>query len=129
MADEYKVKQTQVTDEQQQQQQRQDVLTQDDRFNKYRRAYLTQQLKEVGVKDSELDASLSFIDERVDQQDGNLSEVMDELKVRIRADERQAKKYVDPSLGNEPRKRPAKKDGYKAGYKRYADLKDKGLIK
>src|SRR5699024_7311864 len=102
---------------------------QDDRFNKYRRAYLTQQLKEVGVNDSGLDGSLSFIDSRVDQQDGNLSVVMDELKVRIRADERQAKKYDDPSTGYAARKRPAKKDGYKAGYKRYADLKDKGLIK
>jgi len=128
MTDEYKDKQTQVTDEQQQQGE-QDKHTQDDRFNKYRQAYLMQELKEVGVKDSELDASLTFIDERVDEQDGNLGEVMDELKVRIRADERQAKKYVDPSLGNEPRKRPAKKDGYKAGYKRYADLKSKGLIK
>lgn len=126
MADEHKDKHTQVTDEQQQ---RQDVLTQDDRFNKYRQAYLKQELKEAGVKDSELDASLTFIDERVSDDDSDLSEVMDELKVRIRADERQAKKYVDPSLGNEPRKRAAKKDGYKAGYKRYADLKDKGLIK
>lgn len=118
---EHKDKQTQEKDEEQ--------GGQDDRFHKYRKAYLSQQLKEVGVRDSEIDASLSFIDERVSEDDSDLIDVMDELKVRIRADERKAKKYVDPSLGNEIRKRPAKKDSYKEGHKAYANLKEKGLIR
>ena len=67
-------------------------------FNKYRGAFLREKLRELNIKDHEMDAALNFINERVDENDSNLDDVIDELKVRMRLEQR--RRYVDPSPGN-----------------------------
>ncbi|MED3764707.1 hypothetical protein [Ureibacillus terrenus] len=69
-----------------------------DIFNKYRGAFLREKLRELNVKDHEMDAALNFINERVDENDSNLDDVIDELKVRMRLEQR--RQYVDPSPMN-----------------------------
>ena len=72
-------------------------------FKKYREAYLRERLKEMNVKDYEINAAMKFINERVDENDSNLDEVFDELKVRMRLDKRPpVLPYVDPSPMNWP---------------------------
>lgn len=71
-----------------------------DIFNKYREAFLREKLRELNVKDHEMDAALNFINERVDENDSNLDDVIDELKVRMRLEQR--RRYVDPSPMNSP---------------------------
>ena len=67
-------------------------------FNKYRDAYLRERLKEMNVKDHEINAAIKFINERVDENDSNLDDAINELKVRMRLEQR--RHYVDPAPGN-----------------------------
>src|SRR5690625_1821382 len=64
-------------------------------FNKYREAYLRQELSEMNVKDEEMGAAIRFINERADDKDENLPDVFKQLKVRMRLNERQS--YIDPT--------------------------------
>jgi len=64
-------------------------------FNKYREAYMRQELARMNVKDEEMDAAMRFIDERADDKDENLPDVFKQLKVRMRLNERQS--YIDPT--------------------------------
>lgn len=94
-------------------------------FSRYREAYLTQRLSDLGVKDdAEMDAAIKFIDERTDETDSNIDDVIDELKTRMRLEQRRT--YVDPSAGNGRMNKPAKKNGYDVGYSAYERLKRGG---
>lgn len=98
-------------------------------FNKYREAYLRERLKEMNVKDHEINAAIKFINEHVDENDSNLDEVFDELKVRMRLDKRQKKPpYVDPSPMNFEVKRRGSVDYRQIGWELAKRLKDRGKI-
>ncbi|WP_182200411.1 hypothetical protein [Paraliobacillus salinarum] len=74
----------------------------------YRDHYLTSKLIEIKVKDDELDAAKEFIHDRLNENDDNLDDVLDELKINMRLAERS--KYVDPSPGNYTKQRPKRTD-------------------
>lgn len=98
-------------------------------FNKYREAYLRERLKEMNVKDHEINAAIKFIDEHVDENDSNLNEVFDELKVRMRLDKRPKKlPYVDPSPMNFEVQRLGTVDYRQVGWELFKRLKQKGKI-
>ena len=96
-------------------------------FNKYREAYLRERLRAMNVKEgAETDAALKFIDERADENDSNLDQVFDDLKVRMRLEQRV--KYVDPSPMNFARQYPAPVDLREVGHQMYKELKRKGRL-
>lgn len=98
-------------------------------FKKYREAYLRERLKEMNVKDHEIDAAIKFIDERVDENDSNLDDVFDELKVRMRLDKRPpVLPYVDPSPMNFEVQRLRAVDYRQIGWEWAKRLKEKGKI-
>lgn len=98
-------------------------------FNKYRGAYLRERLKEMNVKDHEIDAAIKFIDERVDENDSNLDDVFDELKVRMRLDKRPpVLPYVDPSPMNFEVQRLGAVDYRQIGWEWAKRLKERGKI-
>lgn len=100
-----------------------------DVFKKYREAFLREKLREMNVNKHEIDAAIKFIDERVDENDSNLNEVFDELKVRMRLDKRPKKlPYVDPSPMNFEVKRQRTVDYRQIGWEWAKRLKDKGKI-
>lgn len=97
-------------------------------FNKYRAAYLREQLAALNIKQGvETDAAIAFIEEKADETDSNLSEVLHELKLRMRVEER--KSYVDPSMGNSIRSKPAAVDRSQIGRDMFARLQQRGLIR
>ncbi len=71
-------------------------------FNKYRDAYLREQLSKKGVKDgAEVESAMKFINEKADDTDSNLDDAFRQLQVRMRLDERLAEpKYVDATPMN-----------------------------
>jgi hypothetical protein len=96
-------------------------------FNKYRDAYLRERLREMNVKEgAEIEAAIKFIDERADETDSNLEQLFDDLKVRMRLQERV--KYVDPSPMNFARQYPAQVDLREVGREMYRNLKRKGRL-
>jgi hypothetical protein len=96
-------------------------------FNKYRDAYLRERLREMNVKEgAEIDAAIKFINERADETDSNLEQVFDDLKVRMRLEQRV--KYVDPSPMNFARQYPAQVDLREVGREMYRNLKRKGRL-
>lgn len=96
-------------------------------FNKYREAYLRERLRAMNVTEgAEIDAALKFIDERADDTDSNLDQLFDDLKVRMRLEQRV--KYVDPSPMNFARQYPAQVDLREVGRKMYKELKRKGRL-
>jgi hypothetical protein len=98
-----------------------------ERFNKYREAYLRERLRAMNVKEgAETDAALEFINERADETDSNLDQLFDDLKVRMRLQERV--KYVDPSPMNFAREYPAQVDLRDVGMQMYKELKRKGRL-
>lgn len=98
-------------------------------FNKYRNAYLRERLKKMNVKDHEINAAMKFINEHVDENDSNLNDVFDELKVRMRLDKRPpVLPYVDPSPMNFEVKRRGSVDYRQIGWDWAKRLKDKGKI-
>jgi hypothetical protein len=98
-----------------------------ERFNKYREAYLRERLRALNVNEgAETDAALEFINERADETDSNLDQVFDDLKVRMRLQERV--KYVDPSPMNFARQYPAQVDLREVGREMYRNLKRKGRL-
>ena len=98
-------------------------------FNKYREAYLRERLNEMNVKDHEINAAIKFINEHVDENDSNLDEVFDELKVRMRLEERLKKPpYVDPSPMNFEVKRRGSVNYREFGWELAKRLKEKGKI-
>lgn len=93
-------------------------------FNKYREAYLRERLRAMNVKEgAEIDAAIKFINERADENDSNLDQLFNDLKVRMRLEQRV--KYVDPSLLNFARQYPAQVDLREVGRKMYKELKRK----
>lgn len=100
-----------------------------DVFKKYREAYLRERLKEMNVKDHEINAAMKFINEHVDENDSNLDEVFDELKVRMRLDKRPKKlPFVDPSPMNFEVQKLGTVDYRQVGWKLAKKLKEKGKI-
>ena len=96
-------------------------------FNKYREAYLRERLRAMNVTEgAEIDAALKFINERADETDSNLDQVFDDLKVRMRLEQRV--KYVDPSPMNFAREYPAQVDLREVGRQMYKELKRKGRL-
>ena len=96
-------------------------------FNKYRDAYLRERLRAMNVKEgAEIDAAIKFINERADETDSNLDQLFDDLKVRMRLQERV--KYVDPSPMNFARQYPAPVDLREVGRQMYRELKRKGRL-
>jgi hypothetical protein len=96
-------------------------------FNKYRDAYLRERLREMNVKEGpEIDAAIKFINKRADETDSNLEQVFDDLKVRMRLEQRV--KYVDPSPMNFARQYPAPVDLRDVGRQMYKELKRKGRL-
>lgn len=73
-------------------------------FNKYREAYLRQQLSEMKVNNDEMESALKFVDGEADTTDSNLDEVFRKLQLRMRLNERQ--RYADPSPMNGAKDRP-----------------------
>jgi hypothetical protein len=104
-----------------------DKSVEQSQFNKYREAYLRERLREMNVKEgAETDAALKFIDERADENDSNLDQVFDDLKVRMRLEQRV--NYVDPSPMNFARQYPAQVDLREVGHQMYRNLKRKGRL-
>lgn len=100
----------------------------DDRYQKYREAYIRERLRSEKVKDgAEMDAALSFVTERLDDDDINFDDVLHQLKVRMRLDKR--KQYVDPVSVNPPKSMPQQRDLTDLGRKMFDNLKKKGLIR
>ena len=98
-------------------------------FKKYREAYLRERLKKMNVKDHEINAAMKFINEHVDENDSNLNEVLDELKVRMRLDKRPpVLPYVDPSPLNFEAQRLGTVDYRQVGWEWAKRLKAKGKI-
>jgi hypothetical protein len=96
-------------------------------LNKYREAYLRERLRAMNVKEgAEIDAAIKFINERADETDSNLDQLFDDLKVRMRLQERV--KYVDPSPMNFARQYPAQVDLREVGREMYKELKRKGRL-
>jgi hypothetical protein len=96
-------------------------------FNKYREAYLRERLRAMNVKEgAETDAALEFINERADETDSNLDQLFDDLKVRMRLNQRV--NYVDPSPMNFAREYPAPVDLREVGRQMYKELKRKGRL-
>jgi hypothetical protein len=96
-------------------------------FNKYREAYLRERLRALNVnEDAEIDAAIKFINERADETDSNLDQLFDDLKVRMRLEQRV--KYVDPSPMNFARQYPAPVDLREVGHQMYRNLKRKGRL-
>lgn len=60
-------------------------------FSKYRESFLKERLRLLKIEDSEQIAAIDFINERVEKDDANLDDVIEQLKVRMRVDERLAK--------------------------------------
>lgn len=115
--DEKQTEEVEVNEQEQQQQ----------RFSKYRDAYLRERLRAMNVKEgAETDAALKFIDERADENDSNLDQVFDDLKVRMRLEQRV--NYVDPSPMNFAREYPAQVDLREVGRQMYRNLKRKGRL-
>jgi hypothetical protein len=119
------------TEEVQTQQGKQDEQTnkpvEQSQFNKYRDAYLRERLREMNVKEgAEIEAAIKFINERADETDSNLEQVFDDLKVRMRLEQRV--KYVDPSPMNFARQYPAPVDLREVGRQMYRELKRKGRL-
>lgn len=119
------------TEEVQTQQGKQDEQTNkpvgQSQFNKYREAYLRERLRAMNVKEGpETDAALEFINERADETDSNLEQVFDDLKVRMRLEQRV--NYVDPSPMNFARQYPAQVDLREVGRQMYKELKRKGRL-
>jgi hypothetical protein len=105
----------------------QDKPVEQSQFNKYRDAYLRERLRAMNVKEgAETDAALEFINERADETDSNLEQVFDDLKVRMRLQERV--NYVDPSPMNFARQYPAPVDLREVGRQMYKELKRKGRL-
>lgn len=101
-----------------------DKKVEQSQFNRYRDAYLRQELAKLNVNEgAEMDAELAFIDERADETDSNLDEVFHDLKVRMRIDEK--RKYIDPSPlgGGTGRPRPRNKE--EVGKKAFERVKNK----
>ena len=97
--------------------------------DKYSDAHTGERLKEMNVKDHEINAAMKFINERVDENDSNLDEVFDELKVRMRLNKRPKKlPYVDPSPMNFEVQRRGSVDYRQIGWDLAKRLKDKGKI-
>jgi hypothetical protein len=98
-----------------------------ERFNKYREAYLRERLRAMNVNEgAEIDAAIEFINERADDTDSNLDQLFDDLKVRMRLEQRV--KYVDPSPMNFAREYPAQVDLREVGRQMYRELKRKGRL-
>jgi hypothetical protein len=124
-------KDNQQTEEVQTQQGKQDEQTnkpvEQSQFNKYRDAYLRERLREMNVKEgAEIEAAIKFINERADETDSNLEQLFDDLKVRMRLEQRV--KYVDPSPMNFARQYPAQVDLREVGMQMYKELKRKGRL-
>jgi hypothetical protein len=104
-----------------------DKEQQQERFSKYREAYLRERLRAMNVKEgAEIDAAIKFINERADETDSNLDQLFDDLKVRMRLQERV--KYVDPSPMNFARQYPSQVDLRDVGMQMYRNLKRKGRL-
>lgn len=121
-------KQTEEVEVKEQMQQgKQDKPVEQSQFNKYRDAYLRERLRAMNVKEgAEIEAAIKFINERADETDSNLEQVFDDLKVRMRLQERV--KYVDPSPMNFARQYPAPVDLREVGREMYRELKRKGRL-
>jgi hypothetical protein len=118
--------QPEKVDEQTEQQQP-DKPVEQSQFNKYREAYLRERLRAMNVKEgAEIDAAIKFINERADENDSNLDQLFDDLKVRMRLEQRV--KYVDPSPMNFARQYPAPVDLREVGHQMYRELKRKGRL-
>lgn len=104
-----------------------DSEVQVDRYQKYREAYIRERLRSENVKEgAELDAALSFVAERLDDDDSNFDDVMHQLEVRMRLNER--RQYVDPPLGNSPSRRPEPITGDDVGKAVFDDLRKRGKL-
>jgi hypothetical protein len=125
--DKEQTQQGKQTEEVQTQQGKQDKPVEQSQFNKYRDAYLRERLREMNVKEgAEIEAAIKFIDERADETDSNLEQLFDDLKVRMRLEQRV--KYVDPSPMNFAREYPAQVDLREVGREMYRNLKRKGHL-
>ena len=98
--DEKQTEEVEVKEQTQQDNQQPDKPVEQSQFNKYRDAY--------------------------DETDSNLDQVFDDLKVRMRLQERV--KYVDPSPMNFARQYPAPVDLREVGHQMYKELKRKGRL-
>lgn len=99
------------------------------RYQRYREAYIRERLRSEKVKDgAEMDAALSFVTERLNDDDTNFDDVMRQLKVRMRLNKR--KQYVDPSPFNPGVSyTPQQRDLTEVGSEMFKNLKKKGLIR
>lgn len=98
----------------------------DDRIEQYRDVYLRQKLGEMKVSNDEMETALTFVNERTDEDDGNLEYVLQTLDSRMRLQQRQAKRsYADPSAGNSGRGKTPKKDLRKEGAKSWKRVRSK----
>lgn len=125
--DEKQTEEVEVNEQEQQQQEKVDKPVEQSQFNKYRDAYLRERLRAMNVKEgAEIEAAIKFINERADETDSNLEQVFDDLKVRMRLEQRV--KYVDPSPMNFARQYPAQVDLREVGREMYKELKRKGRL-
>lgn len=116
-----------VTEEQTQEETpKPDKPVEQSQFNRYRDAYLREQLTEMKIKEgAEMTTALKFIDDRADDMDGNLDELFRDLKVRMRLEERIKPAYVDPSPMNGAKDRPRHADKTQIGTEAFSRVKHK----
>lgn len=116
------------TDQDGQEQAKPDKPVDQSTFNKYREAFLREQLSQMNVNKDEMDAAIQFVDERADDTDSNLDDVFRQLKVRMRLNER--KSYIDPSpMTGHDYGRPRPKNKTEIGRKAARRLMQEGKIK
>ncbi|MBM7598028.1 hypothetical protein JOC34_000385 [Virgibacillus halotolerans] len=98
-----------------------------DNFQKYRDAFLREQMAMKGVKPDEMDSALTFVNDRLADDESNLEGVMFDLRVQMRLGGR--RKYADPSMGNGSKVKPPRKDGYDVGRKLFDKIRNKPKIR
>lgn len=103
-------------------------MSQSERYEQYRNVYIEKRLNELGrLSEYERESALTFMMAHLAPDDANMDEVLHEIKVRMRLDERRA--YVDPSPMNGPATWPRPRDLAEVGRKAYERLKRKGKIR
>lgn len=97
-------------------------------FNKYREAYIRERLRDMKVTgEAEQKAAIQFIDERSDVTDSNFDEIIDQLRIRLRVDER--KGYIhQSSLGGGSGRPQARNNSGTYGKELYERIKNKGRL-
>lgn len=91
----------------------------------YRDSYIKQKIKGVGIsEESEVESGLSYVKDRLNEDDSNMDDVMKEYEIAMRVEGR--KPYVDLGLGNGFRSKYKQINGKGYGRSIYHNAKKAG---